>query len=174
MEAGLTLASADYTNAGPDGRSAHVKVSEGETSSPTEVGLGYLVHLDKGDFIGRDALMQEKENGGPERKLVGLEIAWTDIVGLYAKLGKPPEIAPRVRWDAMPITANGRTIGRASSVTWSPTLEKLIAFACLEKDYAEMGTKLNIGWSDQWFREIGTAGATVRGLPFIDVKRASA
>jgi len=172
MEAGLTLASADYTNPGPDGRSAHVVVNPNEVSTPYEVGLGYLVHLDKGDFIGREALLVEMEQGGATRSLVGLEICWQDILEHYAANGKPPEVAPRVRWDAMPITVAGKLVGRASSVTWSPTLQKLVAFACLDKSLTELGTKISIDWSDQWFRPVGRVGAEVIGLPFIDMKRA--
>jgi aminomethyltransferase len=41
--------------------------------SPLEAGLGWIVKLDKGDFVGRDALLQQKETG-PQRKLAGFEM----------------------------------------------------------------------------------------------------
>ena len=171
MEAGLTLASSDYTNPGPDGRSAHVVVREDETTSPFEIGLGSLVHLDKGDFIGREALRAEKE-AGPRRKFVGLELNWQAIVDLYEKACRPPEIAPRVRWDAMTARFGDRIVGRATSATWSPTLSKLIAFGCLDIDATVVGTEIIVDWTDQWFAPIGPVPARVVRLPFIEVSRA--
>ena len=171
LEAGLMLASSDYTNPGPDGRSAHVIVREHETTSPFEVGLGSLVHLDKGDFIGRGALRAEKE-AGPKKKFVGLELDWKNIVELYATAGRPPEIAPRVRWDAMTARVGDRIVGRATSATWSPTLSRLIAFGCLDIDATAMGTEIIVDWTDQWFAPIGPVHATVVRLPFVELKRA--
>lgn len=173
MEAGLTLASSDYTNIGPDGRSAHVVVRPDETSSPFEVGLGGLVHVNKGDFIGRAALTAEKETG-PKRRFVGLELEWQDIVDHYAAKGLPPEIAPRVRWDAMKAQSDGKTIGRATSATWSPTLDKLIAFGCIDIDLTETGTQIVVDWTDQWGKPVGSVRARVVDLPFITVARATA
>ena len=171
MEAGLTLASSDYTNPSPDGRSAHVVVREDETTSPFEVGLGALVHLGKGDFIGREALRAEKE-AGSRRKFVGLELDWRNIVDLYAKACRPPEIAPHVRWDAMTARVGDRIVGRATSATWSPTLSKLIAFGCLDIDATATGTEVIVDWTDQWFAPIGPVHATVVRLPFVELKRA--
>ena len=172
MEAGLTLASSDYTNPGPDGRSAHVVVRPDETSSPFEIGLGGLVHLNKGEFIGRAALAAEKARG-PKRRFVGLEIEWRDIVEHYARVGLPPEIAPRVRWDAMKAYRGGKCVGRATSATWSPTLNKLIAFGCLDTDVSAPGTRIMVDWCDQWFKPIGEVQATVVDLPFVKVLRAT-
>ncbi len=171
MEAGLTLASADYTNPGPDGRSAHVAVRPDETSSPFEVGLGGLVHLHKGDFIGRTALVAEKE-AGPKRKFVGLEIEWRDIVERYMAKSMPPEVAPRVRWDAMKAMLNGKHVGRATSATWSPTLGKLIAFGCLDREVTSPGTSITVEWCDQWFKPVGPVRTKVVELPFVTVSRA--
>lgn len=173
MEAGLTLASTDYTNAGPDGRSAHVVVRPEETSSPFEVGLGGLVHPEKGDFIGRAALAAEKE-AGSERRFVGLELQWQDIVDHYAAKGLPPEIAPRVRWDAMTALHDGKPVGRATSATWSPTLGKLVAFGCLDTKLTVPGTEIVVDWTDQWFKPVGSVRARVVDLPFVTLSRETA
>jgi aminomethyltransferase len=171
VEAGLTLASADYTNPGPDGHSAHVVVDADNISSPYEVGLGYLVHLNKGDFIGKVSLQAEMDNGGPARGLVGLELNWQEILDHYVARGLPPEVTPRVRWDTMPVKVGDKISGRASSATWSPTLKKLIAFACLDKDLSQIGTEVRVDWRDQCLQLIGPVTARVVGLPFIDIKR---
>src|SRR6266853_659948 len=49
-----------------------------ETVNPYEAGLGWTVRLEKGAFIGRDALAKVKENG-PRRSLVGLQTQPGDI-----------------------------------------------------------------------------------------------
>jgi aminomethyltransferase len=43
------------------------------TISPLEADLGWIVKLDKGDFVGRDVLVKQKE-AGLSRKLVGFEM----------------------------------------------------------------------------------------------------
>ena len=43
------------------------------TTTPWEAGLGWVVKLDKGDFVGREALARQKE-AGVERKLIGFEV----------------------------------------------------------------------------------------------------
>ena len=45
-----------------------------EEHTPLEAGLGWIVKLDKGDFVGRDALVAQKERGC-RRQLVGLHAA---------------------------------------------------------------------------------------------------
>ena len=67
LEAGLILLEVDYTSA------RHAMNAE-QAYSPGEIGLGRLVDFDKGDFVGRRALLEERRAGGPRRRLVGLEI----------------------------------------------------------------------------------------------------
>ena len=91
------MIAADYANAGPDRRSAHVEVNEAAASSPGEVGLGFLAHLDKGDFIGRECLAAEMKNGGPPQASGGITIDWLEVVNLCMENGVLPEVSPRVR-----------------------------------------------------------------------------
>jgi aminomethyltransferase len=86
-----------------------------ENTSPLEAGYGWAVKLDKGAFIGRAALLQEKQ-AGLKKKLVGVEMASRAI--------------PRqgnIIYDA----AGAGPIGRVTSGTFSPTLKKPIALAYL-------------------------------------------
>lgn len=171
LEAGMTLASTDYTNAGPDGRSAHVPADPANLSSPYEMGLGKFVNLEKGAFIGRDALRQEAETG-VRRKLIGLEFDWKALVDRYLALGEPPEITPRVRWDAMAIKLDHTTVGRATSLCWSPYLKRGIGFATVEASLAVIGTELAVDWVDQWGKPIGAIPARLVDYPFVKLKRA--
>ena len=169
VEAGLIVISADYTGAGPDPHCADVSVSEKNLASPFEMGLGHFVDLEGGDFIGKSLLLEELTRGSPHQ-LTGLEIDWPQIVAAYAEQGLPPDVSPRVRWDALPTFVGDRLVGRATSITWSPTLNKMIGFGCLETSLATKGSSLMIRWPIAG--EVSMISATVIDLPFISMKRA--
>src|SRR5205814_1990427 len=61
IEAGLILIEVDYF-------SSKKALIEAQKSSPAEIGLGKLVHLEKGQFIGRAALAAEQKRGGSPRR----------------------------------------------------------------------------------------------------------
>ena len=67
--------------------------------------------------------------GGPARRLVGLQLDWYDIEGLYDAQGLPPAISPTVDRSPVPVFAGGRQVGRATSHGWSPILKQAIALA---------------------------------------------
>ena len=87
LEAGLILIEVDYT-------SARHAMNPEQNYSPYEIGLGRLVSFDKADFVGRLALERDQRAGGPPRRLVGLELDWYAIEGLYSAQGLPPAISP--------------------------------------------------------------------------------
>ncbi len=95
-----------------------------DTTSPLEAGLGWTVKLDKGDFVGRAAILAQKERG-LERKLVGLELE-----------------GRRAARPGMPIEADGRTIGRVTSGSHSPSLERPIGMGYVESGRSAPGTEL--------------------------------
>jgi aminomethyltransferase len=98
-----------------------------EDTTPLEAGLGRFVALDKGDFIGRDALLGQKENG-IERKLIAFKMAEKS----------PP---PRQHY---PIVSDARRIGEVTSGAQSPTLGIGIGMGYVEADAAVIGTKIGI------------------------------
>ena len=77
IEAGFILNGVDY-------RSARTCMTNHQTSSPYEAGLGWTVHLDREPFVGQDALRAEHSQGAAW-SLVGLELSWTEIEALYDK-----------------------------------------------------------------------------------------
>jgi len=163
LEAGLILIEVDYT-------SATAALIPTQSYSPYEIGLGRLVNLDKGaEFVGRQALLAESDEGGPARRLVGLEVDYEGIEGLYQAQGLPIEVS-RATWRAhVPVYAGGRQVGRATSGTWSPTLKKHIALASVEAAYEPAGSRLQLEWTVEGRR--GRVGATVVPLPFFDPPR---
>jgi aminomethyltransferase len=113
-----------------------------ESVNPYEAGLGWTVKLDKGDFIGREALSEIKEMG-PRRHLIGLSMQ--------------PASIPR---HGAAVSANGRRIGTVTSGTHSFFLGHPIALALVE------GPSFRIGDTVAIEVRGGEAPAEVVKLPF--------
>ena len=94
--------------------------------TPLEAKLGYFVKLGSDDFIGRDALQQQKENK-PAR-----------IQAEFYMLGKG---IPRAHFD---VQADGQKIGWVTSGGYSPTLDKNIGLALIESQYYKDGALIDI------------------------------
>ncbi len=99
-----------------------------ETTNPYEAGLGWVVKLDEGDFVGREALAKIKADG-PTRKLVGFEVTGRGI----ARHGYPLVDPDR-----------GDRIGEVTSGSPSPTLGKNIGLGYVPADRAKVGTRLGV------------------------------
>ena len=162
LEAGLILIEVDYTS------SVHSQVPS-QSYSPYEIGLGRLVDLGAGDFVGRRALIAEMAAGGPPRRLVGLDIDWPEIEALHAAQGLPPSASLVVSRAAVPLFAAGRQVGRVTSTGWSPLLKKMLGLASVAALHARPGTRLAMEWTVEARR--GTVAATVVDLPFFDPPR---
>jgi aminomethyltransferase len=162
LEAGLVLLEVDYT-------SARHAMNPEQNYSPGEIGLGRLVSFDKADFVGRLALERERRGGGPARRLVGLQLDWYGIEGLFSAQGLPPAISPVVDRSPRPVFVGGRQIGRATSVGWSPILKQAIALASVPPSHEPPGSRLDVEWTVEGRR--GRVQATVVELPFLDLER---
>ncbi|MEO0836311.1 MAG: glycine cleavage system aminomethyltransferase GcvT, partial [Cyanobacteria bacterium J06642_3] len=98
-----------------------------DTTTPLEAGLGWVVHLkDKGDFIGRSVLEQQKAEG-VKRRLVGLEMS-----GRY------------IARHGYPVVFEGEIIGEVTSGTLAPTVGKAIALAYVPKSLSKVGQILEV------------------------------
>jgi aminomethyltransferase len=113
-----------------------------EEIDPFQAGLGWAVKLDKGDFIGRDALVRRREDATLPRR-VGLELA-----------------GRRAAREGSTVWRDGRIIGRVTSGTVTPTLHKAIAMAYLEPAFTAIGTLCTVDVRGK------TAEARVVPLPF--------
>lgn len=159
VEAGLFMLDVDYT------ASTHAWI-EGQKSSPLEMGLDWAVNLDKkGYFVGRRALEREKREGSAW-KFVGLEVAWEGLEKLYAAVGLPPQIPAMAVRESLPVMAEGKQVGYASTSTWSPVLKKYIALAHLQRPFYEPGTSVTMEVTVEHHRR--QAPATVVKLPFYE------
>ena len=97
-----------------------------DKTTPVEASLDKAVDFEKGDFIGRDAILQKKEKG-IERKLVGFELLQKGV--------------PR---HGCRIYSNGKTLGVVTSGNFSPTLKKGIGMGFVLPQYSAPGTEILI------------------------------
>ena len=161
IEAGLILTDVDYI-------SSKKALIESQKYSPFEIGLGKMVHFDKENFIGREALLEESKQGA-SRLLVGLEIDWDEMVEQFDKVGlapQTPSIASRMH---VPVYKGAKQVGKATSTTWSPLLKQLIALASVDRQHAKPGVQLQIESTVEAVRRKVTA--TIRTLPFFNPAR---
>jgi aminomethyltransferase len=164
IEAGLILIEVDYT-------SSKKALIDAQKFSPGEIGLGKLVDLKKETFVGREALAREAKKGA-DRSLVGLEINWNEVESLYDRVGMAPQVPSMASRTAVPVYRGGRVVGKATSTTWSPTLKKMIALACVNRENSAMGITLNIEITVEAVRH--TVSAKIVPLPFFNPARKTA
>ena len=97
-----------------------------KTTNPVEAGLSWIVKLDKGDFIGRDAIAEVKENK-PDRRLVCFELQSKGI--------------PRHGYK---IFYEGEEVGHVTSGMYSPVLEKGIGLGYVPRKRSKSGREIEI------------------------------
>jgi len=163
-EAGLLLIEVDYTG-------SKKALIPSQKYSPYELGFAKMVHLEKDNFIGKQALARDQKNGVP-RQLVGLEVDWTDVEALYERYGLTPAAPTQASRAAVPVYSDEKHIGKATTTSWSPILKKLIALASVESEYSKPGTKLQMEITIEAIRL--KTNVTVTTLPFFNPSRKTA
>ena len=139
--------------------------------TPYELGLGHFVDFEKPEFVGREALLRAKD-APATRQLAGVVVNWREIADVYLDLGRPPVVLPRVHRDPqIPIHRGEERVGHATSLTWSPTVERVIGFAHIHPAAADPGTEVTLGW-DVMGEEHPVSGTVVE-LPFLPMRRAA-
>jgi aminomethyltransferase len=101
-----------------------------DATSPLEAGLGWVTKFSK-DFTNSAALQQQKQEG-TQRKLVGFEMIDRGI--------------PRHDYEI--VDADGNVIGKVTSGTQSPSLQKAIGMGYVKNDFAKEGTEIFINIRD--------------------------
>jgi len=144
---------AGYIMPGFDFNIAEATIRNGYDRSPYEAGLGWLVHLDKGHFTGRRALVDEKSRLA-KRRLEKIVVDGNKPVGealIFA--GK-----------------NGKQVGEIKCATWSPILKANLALADIEyvnghlpsKLWARIDYQRELKWLSSW------AECHAQSKPFYD------
>lgn len=114
-----------------------------DTTSPLEAGLGWITKFTK-EFTDK-ALLEKQKQEGVKRKLVGFEMIDRGIP----------------RHDYIITDANNKTIGKVTSGTQSPTLNKAIGLGYVESAYAKADTEIFVQIRDKAIK------AKVVKIPFL-------
>ncbi len=115
-----------------------------DSTTPIEAGLGWITKLDKGDFLGKEILTEQKTRG-TSRKLVGFELIDRGI--------------PRHEYKVFNV--EGQEIGEVTSGTMSPVKKIGIGIAYIKPEYAGIGTEIYIEIRDKKLK------AQVVKMPFV-------
>ncbi len=97
-----------------------------DTTTPLEAGLGFMVHLEKEQFLGSEVLRRQKEEG-VSRRLAGFELTGRGI--------------PR---HGYPLRVDGREVGPVTSGTFSPFLKKSIGLGYFPVEAARVGREIEV------------------------------
>jgi len=134
IEAGFIMPGFDFNT-------AESTVRNGYDRSPYEVGLGWVVNLDKGHFTGRKALLAEKEKPA-KRRLTKIVVEGNKPVGeAFLYDGK-----------------NGKLVGEVKCTIWSPVLKANLALADIDlvngrlpaKLWARFDYQRELKWNSAW------------------------
>jgi len=164
VEAGLLLIDVDFN-------SSRKALIESQKYTPFEMGLGRLVTIDKGPYVGRAALAAERRRG-PGRMVVGLAVDWSDVEALYDRFGLAPVAPAAASRVHVPVRHHGQPVGRATTTSWSPTLKRLIALATIDAPFHGEGTRVEAEITVEATRHY--VGATVVKTPFFNPPRKTA
>jgi aminomethyltransferase len=119
-----------------------------ESTTPLEAGLGFVVKLQKDKFIGKERLLEQK-NEGTRRKRVGVKMTGQGI--------------PRPGFDIY--SENGEKIGRLTSGTFSPLLKQGVGMGYVQTPHAQDGTAINVKIRDK------TARGRISAFPLYDADK---
>jgi aminomethyltransferase len=104
-----------------------------ESVNPIEAGIGFAVKLDKGDFVGGEALRRLKAAGMP-RQVVGVQMEGS-------RIARQGSVARR----------NGEEIGEVTSGMYSPSLDGPYALALVRRQAVGRGDRIELVIRDQEF-----------------------
>ncbi len=168
IEAGLVLIDVEFA-------SSRYAFTDQQRSTPLELGLGWMLRTIDDDraFIGRDAIRAEIADGTSRWKTVGLVLDWRDYDRVYTEAGLvPSKDETPVTGDTMLYDADGTRVGYATSVMYSPVLQRHIAMARVRPDHGAWGTTVAIELTVD--HEYRTVRAEVRRPPLFDPARKTA
>ena len=112
---------------------------------PYEAGLGFAVKPEKGDFVGKEALLRRREEG-PRRKLTCLVLDDPNVVVMGSE----------------PVYHDDRTVGYVTSAGYGYSIGRSIAYAWLPPELSEEGSQVEVGYFG------GRYGAAVAEEPLFD------
>jgi glycine cleavage system T protein (aminomethyltransferase) len=144
--------------------------------TPKELGFGWMlkgIESDDRPFIGRQAIRRELADKTSRWSTVGLVVDWRDYDRLYREAGLiPPKDETPLDYESMLYDDDGNRIGYATSLMYSPALQRHIAMARVQPALASAGSRVNLELTINHHYE--TVAADVARLPLFNPTRKTA
>lgn len=169
IEAGLVLINVEFS-------SSRLAYTDHERVTPKELGFGWMLRgIDSDDrpFLGRNAIRRELAESTSRWASVGLLVDYVEWDRLHTSAGliTPKEETP-LGYESMLYDDAGERIGYATSLMYSPALQRHIAMARVRPDHGAVGSRVNLELT--LHHEYKTVGADVARLPLFNPKRKTA
>jgi aminomethyltransferase len=166
IEAGLVLINVEFS-------SARFAYTAQQKVTPVELGFRWMlrgIDSDERPFIGRKAIRRELTERTSRWSTVGLVLDWQDYDRLYRDAGLiPPKDENPLTYESMLYDDSAERVGYATSLMYSPVLQRHIAIARVRPDLAAVGSRVNLELTiDHQYR---TVAADVAKLPLFNPPR---
>jgi aminomethyltransferase len=169
IEAGLALIGVEFA-------SSRYAFTDAERVTPNELGLGWMLRgIESGDraFVGRQAILCELRDGTSRWSSVGLVVDWRAYDELFTSAGLiPPKDERPLGYESMLYGDSGERIGYATSLMYSPVLQRHIALARVRPAYSHVGATVDVELTVD--HEYRTVPAEVARLPLFKPERKTA
>ena len=166
IEAGLPLIGVEFS-------SARYAYNDSERFTPTELGLGWLlrgIDDDTRPFVGRDAIRRELADKTSRWSTVGIEVDQRAYFELFDSHGLIPVMDETpVAWETMLYDDSGERAGYATSLMYSPMMQRYIGIARVKPELATIGGTVHVEQTVN--HEYLTVPAAVTSLPFFNPER---
>jgi len=166
IEAGLPLIGVEFS-------SARYAYNDSERFTPTELGLGWLlrgIDDDTRPFVGRNAIRRELAEGTSRWATVGVELDQRAYFELFDSHGLIPVMDESpVAWETMLYDDTGARAGYATSLMYSPMLQRYLGIARVRPELAAAGTTVHVEQTVN--HEYLTVPGRVTTLPFFNPER---
>jgi aminomethyltransferase len=169
IEAGLVLINVEFS-------SSRFAYTDQQRVTPIELGFRWMLRgIDDGErpFIGRTAIRREIAQKSSRWATVGLVLDWQHYDRLYRQAGLiPPKDENPLTYESMLYDTGGERIGYATSLMYSPVLQRHIAIARVRPGLSAVGSTVNLELTID--HEYRTVAAQVAKLPLFNPPRKTA
>lgn len=169
IEAGLVLIDVDFA-------SSRLAFTDAQRFTPKELGFGWMlrgIDADDRPFIGRHAIRREIAANSSRWSMVGVVLDWQHYDRLHADAGllTPKDETP-LAYQSMLYDDAGERVGYATTLMYSPVLQRHIGMARVRPGAAAPGSHVNVEITID--HEYRTVGADVARLPLFNPDRKTA
>lgn len=169
IEAGLVLLDVEFG-------SSRLAYTDQERFTPKELGFGWMlrgIEDDSRPFIGRNAIRREIADKTSRWSMVGVVLDWRDYDRLHTEAGLiPPKDETPLPYESMLYDDEGRQVGYATTLMYSPVLQRHIGMARVRPAWAAAGSRVSVEVTiDHVYHRVA---ATVAPLPLFNPERKTA